>query len=109
MLSNRDLLADDQRLIERMCRPILDSGNAKALAWVAKIADSEPALLIQHSDQAAANDCMDRVRQRLTDTPEDDPTLPHLKRIGTALGIECEASDEAEVETQSEDEGATSK
>ena len=74
MLSNRDLLADDQRLIERVCRPILDSGNAKALAWVAKIADSEPALLIQHSDQAAANDFMDRVRQRLTDTPEDDPT-----------------------------------
>ena len=32
----------------------------------------------------------------------------HLKRIGTALGIECEASD-TEVETQSEDEGATSE
>ena len=31
-----------------------------------------------------------------------DPTLPHLKRIGTALGIECEAS-VTEVEIQPED------
>ena len=51
---------------------------------------------------------MDRVRQCLNDTPEDAPTLLHLKRIGTALGIECEASD-TEAETQSEDEGATSE
>ena len=64
--------------------------------------------MYERSDQAAANDFFDRVRQRLTDTPEDGPTLPHLKRIGTALGIECEASD-TEIETQSEDEGATSE
>ena len=108
MLSNRDLLANAQRFIHQVCRPILDAGNARGLAWVADIADSEPALLSEHSDQAAANDFMVRIRQRLTDIPEDDPMLPHLKRIGTALGIEREASD-TELETQSEDEGATSE
>ena len=97
----------NKRLIDRVCRPILNAGNATGLAWLAKIVDSEPALLIQHSDQAAVNDFKDRVRQCLNDTPEDAPTLLHLKRIGTALGIECEASD-TEAETQSEDEGATS-
>ena len=48
---------------------------------------------------------MDRVRERLIDTPEDDPTLTHLKRIGTALGIECKAPDtEAEIQSEAGEE-----
>ena len=105
VLSNRDLLANDQELIHRVCRPILDSGNAKAIAWVANVAEAEPTLLTQHSDRASAEDFMDRVRERLIDTPEDDPTLPHLKRIGTALGIECKAPDtEAEIQSEAGEE-----
>ena len=106
MLSNRDLLANDQELIHRVCRPILDSGNAKAIEWVARIAEAGPGLLIHHSDQAATDDFMDRVRERLIDVPADDPKVPHLKRIGTALGIEFEAPDKG-VETEPEDEEST--
>ena len=111
MLSNRDLLATERRFIDQVCRPILDARNAKGLSWIADVAKSDPALLIGHRDQAAANDFMDRVRQRLNDTPEDDPTLPHLKRIGTVLGIESVEREDAEAESEarSEDMGEASE
>ena len=88
MLSDHDLLANELRLIDRVCRPILDENNLAGLGWMATIADSDPALFTGHGDKAATNDFIDRVRQRLNEPSEDDETLPHLKRIGTALGIE---------------------
>ena len=87
MLSNRKILTNEPRLIDQVCRPILDSDNAEGLAWVANIADSEPELLTNHDDRAAANDFIDRIQQRLVDAQEGDPTLPDLKRIGVVLGI----------------------
>ena len=107
MLSNRNLLANEQRLIDQVCRPILDTDNAKGIAWVANIAHSYPDLLTGHADQAAANDFLDRVQQRLNESPEDDPILPDLKRIGTVLGIKrVEREDsEADSEARSEDMG----
>ena len=101
-LSNRDFLANELEFIDQVCRPLLEASNARGLAWVADIADSHPPLFTQSRDQAAANDFTDRVRQRVNHAPEDDPTLPHLKIIGTALGIEREES-EAESEARPED------
>ena len=69
---------------------------------------ADASLLTNRSDPAAASDFVDRVRQSLTDTLEDDPRLPHLKRIGTALGITREASDTDE-EPPSEDKRETSE
>ena len=111
MLSSRHLLSDDQRLIDRVCRPILNAGNAMGLAWLAKIVDSEPALLIQHSDQAAVNDFKGRVQQRLDDTLPDAPIFPDLKRIGIVFGIERieRRSSEAEPEARPEDTGEASE
>ena len=103
MLTRHDLLANDQTLIDRVCRPILDAGNAKGLTWVANIAEIDPELLTESRDKPAANDFRDRVQRLLRDIPEDDPTLPDLKRIGVVLGIEnLEGEDpDAEIDARS--------
>ena len=103
ILSDRSILAGDQRFIDQVCRPILTKGNASGIAWVANIANSDPALLTRHDDQPASNDFADRIRRSLNDTPEDDPTFRHLKEIGAVLGIEYLEGEE------SEDEVATSE
>ena len=87
MLSNRYLLANEQRFIDQVCRPILDARNVRGLKWVAGIATSDPALFTGYDDNAAANDFKDRVRQGLSHTPGDDTAFPHLERIGTALDL----------------------
>ena len=91
-----------------MCRPILHVGTEDSIAWIAEVAEADASLFTNRSDPAAATDFVDRVRQRLTDTLEEDPRLPHLKRIGTALGIAREAFDTEEA-PQSEDKEATSE
>ena len=107
ILSDRSILAGDQRFIDEVCRPILHVGTEDGIAWMAEVAEADASLFTNRSDPAAASDFMDRVRQSLADTSEDDPRLPHLKRIGTALGIPREASDTDE-DSQSEDKRATS-
>ena len=107
MLSNIDLLANERGFIDRVCRPLIDADSERGLEWVADIAESNPTLLTASKEQAAANDFRDRVRQRLNDTSAGDTIVPHLERIGTILGIERESSG-AELETQAEDDGATS-
>ena len=111
ILADRSILAGDQRFIDQVCRPILTKGNASGIAWMANIANSDPALLTRHDDQPASNDFKDRIRQSLDDTPKDDPTLPHLKRIGTTLGIESLEREDAEAESdaRSEDVGEASE
>ena len=96
MLSSRNLLANDQRLIDQVCRPILDAREARGIEWLAEIAHSNPLLLAGHGDPAAANDFKDRVWQRLNDIPDHDPTLPHLKTIARVLGIQGDARDALE-------------
>ena len=109
ILSDRSILAGDQRFIDEVCRPILHVGTEDGIAWMAEVAEADASLFTNRSDPAAASDFVDRVRQRLTDTPEEDPRLPHLKRIGTALGIAREAFDTEEAPPQSEDKEATSE
>ena len=87
MLSTRELLANEPRFIDQVCRPILDKEYVRGIEWIAEIVTSHPDLLTRHDDQAAVNDFVDRIRQRLDVPREDDPTLPSLKRIGAALGI----------------------
>ena len=106
ILSDRSILAGDQRFIDEVCRPILHMGTEDGIAWMADVAEADASLFTNRSDPAAASDFRDRVRQSLTDTLEDDRRLPHLKRIGTALGIEREASD-ADEDPQSEAKGTT--
>ena len=96
MLSNPELLANEQRLIDRVCRPILEAGNAAGIAWVARIAESYPALLGERGDQAAANVFKERTRQHLNDTPDDAPIFPDLMKIGNILGIEWPERDESD-------------
>ena len=108
ILSDSSILASDQRFIDEVCRPILHVGTEDGIAWMAEVAKADASLLTNRSDPAAASDFVDRVRQSLTDTLEDDPRLPHLKRIGTALGITREASDTDE-EPPSEDKRETSE
>ena len=98
LLSDPRILANDQRFIDEVCRPILDVGNAAGVAWAADISESDPSLLTDHVDQAAANDFTDRVRQRLNDAQEGDATLPDLKRIGAVLGIDCTDPEDSETE-----------
>ena len=107
ILSDRSILAGDQRFIDEVCRPILHVGTEDGIAWMAEVAEADASLFTNPSDPAAASDFVDRVRQRLTDTLEEDPRLPHLKRIGTDLGIAREAFD-TEEDPQSEDKEATS-
>ncbi len=87
VIANAELLANDPRFIDRVCRPILESGDENGLAWVAKIAASTPSLLVEHGDQPAATDFLDRVQQHLNETADGDPKLPDLETIGTALGV----------------------
>ena len=87
MLSNRELLANQRRFIDEVCRPILENRNARGITWVADIADSDPALLNEHRDDAAINHLKERIRQRLKDTSDRDPIFHDLERIGAALGI----------------------
>ena len=108
ILSERSILVGDQRFIDEVCRPILRADNEGGIAWMADLAEADASLFASHSDPAAASDFVDRVRQQLTDAPEDDPRLPHLNRIGTALGIARESSD-TEEDPQSEEERATSE
>ena len=98
-LSSPDLLAHDQRLIDRVCRPILDEGNDKGIAWVAAIAESNPKLLTEHSDRAAVNDFVDRVQKRLNDTPEDAPILSDVIKIGTVLGVQRIEREDSETDS----------
>ena len=88
LLSNPRLLSNQWRFIDEVCRPILVKGNLSGIAWMADIAESDPEVLTRHRDRVAANDFRDRVQQRLNDASDDDPTLPNMKRIGAALGIE---------------------
>ena len=108
ILSDRSILAGDQRFIDEVCRPILHVGTEDGIAWMAEVAEADASLFTNRSDPAAASDFVDRVRQHLTDTLEEDPRLPHLKRIGIALGIAREAFD-TEEDPQSEDKEATSE
>ena len=108
ILSDRSILAGDQRFIDEVCRPILHVGTEDGIAWMAEVAEANASLFTNRSDPAAASDFVDRVRQHLTDTLEEDPRLPHLKRIGIALGIAREAFD-TEEDPQSEDKEATSE
>ena len=105
MLRSSDLLYGDDRLVDRVCRPILDSGNERGLAWIANVAESEPVLIGQHGDWAAANDFKDRVKRRLAEAAQDVPEFSDLRRIATALGIEIEASG-PEAGAHSEADGA---
>ena len=102
LLSSSNLLSNDRRFIDQVCRPILVNSNASGIEWVAGIADSDPGLFTKHFDRVAANDFKDRVQQRLNESSDDDPTLPNLKRIGAALGIERQDAEPAS-EGQSED------
>ena len=87
ILSDRSILAGDPRFIDEVCRPILHVGTEDGIAWMAEVAEADASLFSYRSDPAAASDFKDRIQQRLNDTLEDDQRLPHLKRIGTALGI----------------------
>ena len=87
MIADRQLLANEPRLIDRVCTPILDTDNAAGIAWVAGIADAFPKLLREHSDKAAVNDFKDRVQHRLVNTQDDDPMFSDLKTIGKSLRI----------------------
>ena len=102
LLSSTNLLSNDRRFIDQVCRPILVKGNASGIEWVADIADSDPRLFTRHRDRAAANDFKERVQQSLNEAVDDDPTLLNLKRIGDALGIERQDAEPAS-EGQSED------
>ena len=93
ILSDRSILAGDPRFIDEVCRPILHVGTEDGIAWMAEVAEADASLFSYRSDPAAASDFKDRIQQRLNDTLEDDQRLPHLKRIGTALGIAREVSD----------------
>ena len=101
-ISDRNNLASDQRFIDEVCRPILLAGNRDGIAWIAKVAESEASLLADRNDPAAATDFRDRIRQRLRDAQEDDPTLSDLRRIGVVLGIGPEES-LSEPDVRSED------
>ena len=87
MLSNRELLAGSPEFIRLVCRPILEAGNQRGIEWLADIAAIDSKVLTGHRDQIALNDFADRVRQRLRETPESDPTYPNLKRLGSAIGL----------------------
>ena len=77
-LSGWQPLVNEPRFIDRVCRPILENGNQKGVEWLSNVAQASPELFTQNDDTAAANDFMDRVRQRLADTPEDDERVPDL-------------------------------
>ena len=87
ILSGRNILASDPRFIDEVCRPILHVGTKDGIAWIAEVAEADASLFANRSDPAAATDFKDRIRQRLHDAQEDDPTLPDLQRIGVVLGI----------------------
>ncbi|MXY20076.1 MAG: hypothetical protein F4Y49_01930 [Dehalococcoidia bacterium] len=87
MISDRQLLANEQRFIDRVCTPILETENVAGMAWVAGIAKSIPKLLREHGDQAAANDFKDRVQNHLYNKQDDDPIFSDLKTIGKSLRI----------------------
>ena len=105
LLAKSNLLSNEARFIDQVCRPILAKGNLSGIEWVADISDSDPRLFTRHRDRVAANDFKERVQQRLNEAVDDDPTLPNLKRIGAAFGIERVEREESEPgsEGQSED------
>lgn len=88
VLSDRRLLANAHSFIDRVCRPILDARNAKGIEWIVGIAEAETTLIAEHSDQPAVRDFKERIRQSHEDTPTDDETFAHIKRIAVALGID---------------------
>ena len=90
MLSDQNLLANERRLIVKVCTPLLDGNNEAGIAWIAKIAESAPSLLTENVDRAAANDFKDRVLQHLNGAQEDAPTFQHLETIASVFGIEPE-------------------
>ena len=91
ILSDRSILASDQRFIDEVCRPILDADNESGIAWIADLAEADASLFTSNSDPAAASDFRDRIQQRLDDAEDEDQTLSDLKRIRAALGIDPEA------------------
>ena len=88
MLSDRKLLAGEPRFIDQVCRPILDNGNEPGIEWLSNVAHEFPELLTRNNDRAAADDFLERVKQRAADTPEDDAKFPHLRKLASALSIE---------------------
>ena len=86
MLSDRNLLVDGQGFIRRVCRGILETGNASGIAWLADIAENDPMVFAAHRGQVGFTDFAERVRLKL-DTPGDESVHRHLRRIGEALGI----------------------
>ncbi|MDE2886530.1 MAG: P-loop NTPase fold protein [Chloroflexota bacterium] len=102
ILSGASILASDQRFIDQVCRPILEADNESGIAWMAGLAEADASLFTSNIDPAAAGDFKDRIRQRIDDTEEDEPTLADLKRIGAILGIEPE-DPESESDARSED------
>ena len=87
MLANGRLLSKESDFIDRVCRPIVVNDNAKGLEWLAHVADTNPRMLSRHSDRSGVDYLADRVRQRISDTQENDPKNRHLKIIGATLGV----------------------
>ena len=107
ILSDRSILASDQRFIDEVCRPILNAGTGGGIAWMADVAEADASLFTDRSDPAAASDFKERIQQRLNGAQEGDLTLPDLKRIGAILGIEPE-DPETESDARSEDMSSAS-
>ena len=108
ILSDRSILAGDQRFIDEVCRPILHVGTEDGIAWMAEVAEADASLFTNRSDPAAASDFKERIQQRLNGAQEGDLTLPDLKRIGAILGIEPE-DPETESDARSEDMSSASE
>ena len=113
LVAEKDFLLNQPRFVDRVCRPLLVERNTAGLHWLADVFHSESDLLNQHSDQHAATDFRDRVRDALASADEDDGTFTEVvEAIARALNIEPKppvpAPDESESgEDHAEPTGAT--
>ena len=87
MLANGRLLSKESGFIDRVCRPIVVNDNATGIEWLAHVAETNRRLLPRHSDRASVDFLADRVRQRISETQENDPKNGHLKKIGATIGV----------------------
>ena len=93
----RYVLSDEMRFVYEVFTPIIDADNAAGFKWIAEILGSDPSLLVYHRDIPARDEFADRVRQRMSNTPEDDAKFEDLVKIGHSLPVEV-SRDTAAVE-----------
>ena len=94
-----NVLLQQPRFVDLVCRPLLTQRNARGLQWLAERLTAESNFLSEHSDSNAVQDFHRRVRDAFDSQEDGQQAVQPIRKIARALGIASHSeSDSAQSE-----------